>query len=448
MKLFGTDGIRGEAGRPPLDPVTLPLVGQAIGERIRGRILLARDPRESGPSIRDLLERGLREGGASIDDAGVLPTPAVALLVRETGLMGGIVISASHNPYHDNGIKVFRSDGRKLDDSTERAIELRVAQLEGNAAVPASSGPAERGAGAGEDWAAKYLDLIGARMPAGRWLDGLRITVDCANGAMSGVAPAYLETLGATLTTIHAVPDGRNINAGCGAVHPESMIRTVVESGSDFGVAFDGDGDRSMFATSSGVLVDGDAVLLLLARRMKADGVLEPPVVVGTSMTNYNLERKLSEEGIALVRTPVGDRYIFQEMLRSGAQLGGEPSGHVIFSDFRLSGDGLFTVLKVAESVVRTGNSLDSLTADWVPAPQILRNLRIPERIPLDDLPEVQEKIREVEQILTGRGRLVIRYSGTEPLLRVMVESDSESLSRASADRLVAFIGHVLGVSG
>lgn len=442
MKLFGTDGIRAEAGQPPLDQGTLPLIGQAIGEHLAGRILVARDPRESGPVIQEHLERGLLRSEIPIEDAGILPTPAIALLVKESDAGGGIMISASHNPFRDNGIKVFGPDGRKLDDEGERWIESRVATLFANGAVPPRF---PRRQPATRDRTAEYLDLLGRRLPSGRWLEGQTIVVDSANGAMSFVAPGYLETLGARVISIHAAPDGTNINDQCGAVHPDSMVDRVVREGADFGVAFDGDGDRAIFATRSARLVDGDAVLLVLARLMKEEGNLEPPVVVGTSMTNYNLEKMLAGLGISLTRTPVGDRFIFQEMLRSGARIGGEPSGHVIFPDFGLSGDGLFTALKLAEAIVSTGQHLDRLASDWNPAPQILQNLRVPERIPLESLPAVQEEIRKLEQGLSGRGRLVVRYSGTEPLLRVMVESDSETLSRESADRLVQFLGRELG---
>ncbi len=442
MKLFGTDGIRAEAGRPPLDRATLPLIGQAIGEHLTGRILLARDPRESGPIIRELLRSGLLRSGTPIEDAGILPTPAVALLVKESGAGGGIMISASHNPFRDNGIKVFGPDGRKLDDDHERSIESRVAALSGNGVISESSPGRQAATGS---WTAHYLDLLGRRLPPGRWLDGRTIVVDSANGAMSSIAPEYLDMLGARVISIHSTPDGININAQCGAVYPESMVDRVGAEEADFGVAFDGDGDRAIFATRSGRLVDGDAVLLVLARLMKERGILAPPVVVGTSMTNYNLEKMLADQDITLTRTAVGDRFIFQEMLRSGARIGGEPSGHVIFSDFGLSGDGLFTALKLAEAIVSTGQDLDRLTSDWRPAPQILQNLRVPERIPLESLPAVQEELRKLEQNLRGRGRLVVRYSGTEPLLRVMVESDSEALSQESADRLVQLLDRELG---
>jgi phosphoglucosamine mutase len=276
-------------------------------------------------------------------------------------------------------------------------------------------------------------------------LSGLRIVVDCANGAMSEVAPRLLRRLGADVTVTHASPTGTNINAGCGAVHVEAVTAAMKNASADFGVAFDGDGDRSMFVSGNGRLIDGDAVLLLTARRLQGAGKLNPPVVVGTSMTNFSLERILKDEGIALIRVGVGDRYIFEEMVRSGALLGGEPSGHIIFSDFRLSGDGLLTTLKVGETIAADHASLDDLTRDWIESPQLLKNVRVREKVPLEKLPEVQAKMAEVHRELEGSGRMVVRYSGTEPLLRVMIESDDAARNERLMEEMLETIAKALG---
>ena len=445
--LFGTDGIRGLAGEFPLDRATLLLIGRAIGEHLGGRVLIGRDPRKSGPEIFTQLKLGLEIGGASTEDGGILPTPAIALLTRESKLSGGIVISASHNPYQDNGIKVFRADGRKLDDVEEEGIENRVTQLRRTTKGSDSSAPALHQGEYDPAWLERYLVLLGKRFSSHKWLKEFNLTLDCANGAMSRLAPGFLESLGAGVRSIHSSPDGTNINVDCGAVHPGDLIDEVRRNGSSLGVAFDGDGDRSIFVDARGRLIDGDAVLLVMSRNLKKAGTLIPPLVVGTSMTNYNLERKLNEEGIELVRTDVGDRYIFREMLDTGAQLGGEPSGHIIFSDYRLSGDGLLTTLKLCEAMVTEGASLDELTQDWHPSPQVLENVRVFEKVPLDTLPPVVEKIEEIRRILEGRGRMVVRYSGTEPLLRVMVESDSDSLNRTCASDLIEVVQDALGTN-
>lgn len=439
MPLFGTDGIRGEAGRFPLDAATLPRIGRAIGECLGGPVLIARDPRRSGPAILALVRAGLLECGVRVEDAGVLPTPALALLTRQAAFSGGIMITASHNPFQDNGVKVFGRDGHKLQDAAEADIERRVAELKPAAAEPRSEARAA-GDAPNRRWLDDYLDSVRARFAEGPWLQGLRVTVDCGHGAMSRAAPECLASLGADVNAIHAAPDGTNINAASGALHPENLIEAVRRRGSDLGAAFDGDGDRSVFVSGTGRLLDGDAVLLILARLMKRAGAFEPAIVIGTSMTNYALERALTEENIQLVRAGVGDRRVLKAMRARAALLGGEPSGHIIFSDHPVSGDGLLTTLKLCEAMVSTDASLDALTADWKPAPQLFRNLPVAERVPLETLPAVGRKIEEVRRRLEGRGRLVVRYSGTEPLLRIMVESDSRSLNADCADELSAAV--------
>jgi phosphoglucosamine mutase len=421
LKLFGTDGIRTRAGVFPLNASAIPAIGQAIGEELCGPILVGEDTRISSPWILGLLIEGIdRSGKSRVEPAGVIPTPAVALLTRSQSFAGGVMISASHNPFEDNGIKVFSQDGTKLTDDVEERIERRIAQLlpaeaeTGTDSVPDSNSSQDATA----SWLRRYEELLVSHFPKRRWLRGKRIVVDCANGAMSVAAPSILRNLGADVSAICAKPTGTNINANCGAVHAETLVSAMTGAAADFGVAFDGDGDRSVFVCGSGRLVDGDAVLLVMSRRMK------PSRVVGTSMTNYALEKKLEHEGVGLTRVAVGDRYIFEEMQRSGATLGGEPSGHIIFSDFRLSGDGLLTTLKIAQAIVEEGRSLDDLTRDWIPAPQLLKGVRVSERVPLEKMNRLQATMDDANAALNGCGRLVVRYSGTEPLLRVMIESD------------------------
>ncbi len=446
-KLFGTDGIRACAGDFPLNSETIIAIGRAIGEKLGGKVLIGQDTRMSSPWIFELLQKGFDRTPATLQNAGVIPTPAVALLTKWLGYSGGVMISASHNPYQDNGIKVFGPDGTKLTDAEESQIEKRVFDFLGSENHLRTDKVPERKVTAANDtgWHERYQEILVSHFPKSDWLRGLRIVVDCANGAMSEIAPRLLTKLGADVVVTHAWPNGTNINDGCGAVHVEAL-RSAMRSGlSDFGVAFDGDGDRSMFMSNTGRLIDGDAVLLLMARRMKKAGQLNPAVVVGTSMTNFSLERMLKDQGIALTRVAVGDRFIFEEMQRCGAPLGGEPSGHVIFPDFKLSGDGLLTTLKVAEAIASDRASFEDLTRDWVEAPQLLKNIRVREKVPLDTLPAVQAKMSAVDHQLQGRGRLVVRYSGTEPLLRVMIESDDAKHNQRLMDELLAVIRNEIG---
>jgi phosphoglucosamine mutase len=437
MKMFGTDGIRARAGDFPLNAPAIVAIGQALAERLGGEVLVGQDTRISSPWIFDLLKEGFAKSGkATIENAGVIPTPAVALLTRTHPFAGGIMISASHNPFDDNGIKVFSSDGTKLKDAMEAEIELRIhALLPTEAESKRDKVPDAVISKTGSSrWVEGYCDLLRSHFQQGEWLGGLRIVTDCANGAMSVVAPQVLRQLGAEVHVVCGEPTGRNINLDCGAVHLQALTKAMEAGDADFGVAFDGDGDRSLFVSRSGRQLDGDAVLLMMARRMR------PSAVVGTSMTNYALEQKLAAEGIALTRVGVGDRYIFEEMQRGGAAIGGEPSGHIIFSDFRLSGDGLLTTLKIAEAMVEARKSLDDLTADWVPAPQLLKGVRVSRRVPIEELKTLQAVMRDAHGVLANCGRLVVRYSGTEPLLRVMIESDDAKRNDEWMNRLLGAI--------
>jgi phosphoglucosamine mutase len=446
MKLFGTDGIRAKAGEFPLNAQTVTAIGQAVGEKLAGKILVGQDTRISSPWIFNLLKAGIAATRSTIEDAGVIPTPGIALLTKTGDYAGGVMISASHNPYEDNGIKVFASDGTKVNDADEAELEKRIHELIGPAKQSIDAIPDEyifprKSAGFLE----RYEAVLLSHFPKGAWLSGMRLVVDCANGATSVVAPELLHRLGADVVVMNASPNGTNINDGCGAVHLDSLIASMKANSADFGVAFDGDADRSLFVSRSGRLLDGDAVLLMMARRLKKSGRLNPAVVIGTLMTNFSLERMLREEGIALTRVAVGDRFIFEEMTRSGGLLGGEPSGHVIFSDFRLSGDGLLTTLKVAEAIVSDHASFDDLTHDWVQAPQLLKNVRVKQKVPLETLPAVQAMMTEVDHELQGSGRLVVRYSGTEPLLRVMIESDAAEKNERLMESLLNTIRKHVG---
>ena len=447
MKLFGTDGIRARAGEFPLNSLAIVAIGRAIGEKLGGKIFIGQDTRMSSPWIFQLLQQSLSQTSAAVTEAGVIPTPAIALLTKSLGYSGGVMISASHNAYEDNGIKVFGGDGTKLNDSDEAQVEKRIFELLGSDAqkhtddVPQTVVSASNATG----WLERYQDILRSHFPKKNWLTGVRIVLDCANGAMSEIAPRLLKKLGADVVVTHASPNGTNINAGCGAVHVEALQSEMKKAAADFGVAYDGDGDRSMFMSKDGRLIDGDGILLLMARRLKKSGQLNPPVVIGTLMTNFSLERMLGNEGISLTRVSVGDRFIFEEMLRSGSRLGGEPSGHIIFSDFRLSGDGLLTTLKVAEAIASNHASFEDLTRDWIESPQLLKNIRVKNKVPLETLPAIQAKMAAVQHELQGCGRLVVRYSGTEPLLRVMIESDDAARNERLMGELLDTIRQHLG---
>ena len=422
------------AGEAPLDARTIFAVGRAVGEFLReagntsGKVLLGEDTRESSPWVSGYLAGGLHAAGVECVSAGVLPTPGVAQLVRRDQFAAGLMVSASHNPYRDNGIKLIGANGMKLPDETEAHIEERIHAL----LVPPAAGlgsnlaPQEQKPPVEPGLAEEYIELLRGAV-AGLDLSGLRLVVDCANGAASQVAPELLRRLGAQVTPIYAAPDGKNIHPDCGAPPPEALAAKVKEVGAEVGVAFDGDADRAMLVSGSGRVVGGDGVLLAAARWMKEKGTLKGSTVIGTVMANLGLEVALREAGLTLVRTAVGDRYVLEEMLRRGANLGGEQSGHVIFLDDSPAGDGLLTALKMLRILRERGASLDELTADLKVFPQVLRNVRVGKKVPLEQLPAVQQAIQEAEAALGERGRVLVRYSGTEPLLRVMVEAESQA---------------------
>jgi len=446
-QLFGTDGVRGVAGEFPLDPKTVYALGAALGD-IASRmapspeIVIGMDTRESSPWIAGHVAGGLRKRGAAVRFAGVTTTPGVAYLTRTNSFVAGVMISASHNPYRDNGIKIFGHSGYKLPDEQEHAVEQEIfALLE--AGVEPQPVELTPDAGLGQH----YIDYLASTL--GRSLSGLKLVVDCGNGAASALAPKLFERLGARVTAIECSPDGRNINLGCGALHIEKLQKTVLDCRADVGVAFDGDADRAILVSRSGKVVDGDAVLLMCAKALHAKGRLTgpdgQPAVVATVMSNLGLERALAARGIKLLRTPVGDKYVLEEMLRTGAVLGGEQSGHIIFSEYATTGDGLLTALRVIDTVLEAGSDLDELTSELEVYPQRLVNVRIKSKKPLSELPAVNEEIRAAERDLGSAGRVLVRFSGTEPLARVMVEGPDLARVEAAATRIAAAIERDLG---
>jgi phosphoglucosamine mutase len=447
-KLFGTDGIRAVAGESPLDATTIFAVGLALGHSLRKttaepRVILGRDTRESSPSMAATLAAGLRQAGACVESAGIVPTPAVAFLARTHGFQAGVVLSASHNPWQDNGIKLFGADGFKLADAVELAMEDEILHRAAQVAAPDSASlpaveddPALR---------ADYIQFLIDCVP-GLSLAGLRIVADCANGAAAAVAPELFRRLGADATLLNIAPDGRNINLNCGALHPKLVAAEVSARGADLGLTFDGDADRCMLAGSRNNVLNGDAILLMAARDLKARGLLTGDLVVATTMSNMGLEAALRRSGIHMLRAPVGDRYVLEQMQQHNAALGGEQSGHILLPHLATTGDGLLTALVVLDLIARTGKSIDDLTADLKVFPQIIVNVRVRERKPLESIPTVAAAIRAAEEELKDSGRVVIRYSGTEPLARVMIEAESEEAMRRHADAIAGEIRLELGV--
>jgi phosphoglucosamine mutase len=447
-KLFGTDGIRAVAGETPLDPTTIFAVGLALGHSLRNataepKVILGRDTRESGPWIAATLAAGLRETGVRVESAGVITTPAVAFLARTHGFQAGVVISASHNPWRDNGIKLFGADGFKLADAVELAMEDEIlhhaAQIE--APVPASLPAVEDNPAFQADYIQFLIDCV-----PGLSLAGLRIVADCANGAAAAVAPELFRRLGGDVTLLHIAPDGRNINDGCGALHPAHVAEEVVSRGADLGLTFDGDADRCMLAGTHRNVINGDAILLMVARDLKARGLLTGDLVVATTMSNMGLEAALKRSGIRMLRAPVGDRYVLEQMLVHNAALGGEQSGHILLPHLATTGDGLLTALVVLDLIARTGKSIDHLTEDLKVFPQVIVNIKVREKKPLESIPAVAAAIRAAEEELKDSGRVVIRYSGTEALARVMIEAESEEAMKHHANAIADAIRAELGV--
>ena len=452
-QLFGTDGIRGVAGEFPLTQDSTYMIGRALGHDLKrsgapARAVIGQDTRESSAWIANRVSQGLAASGIAVHSAGVITTPGVAYLARSRKYAAGVVISASHNPWTDNGIKVFSGDGYKLPDAHEVAIEQEIfALLQNPEPHVDSSFPASPSLPGQADLRHAYIKWLATNISTD--LSRLRVVVDCANGAATAEAPELFRLCGIDTTFLSSAPDGRNINENCGALHPETLAETMAaKSGQfDLGVTFDGDADRALFCDASGRVVNGDAVILMAARYMKSRGTLPGETVVATTMSNMGLEIALRNSGIRMLRANVGDKYVLEEMQKSGAALGGEQSGHIIFRDGEATtGDGLLTALRVMETMARTGKPLADLVSDLKVFPQTIQNVRVHEKVPFAKVPEIQKAIDAAERELNGNGRVVVRYSGTEALARVMVEAESEEKMKTLARGIAGAIKQALGV--
>ncbi len=457
-RLFGTDGMRGAAGVFPLTADAVETLGRSLAQQLTAQtgraphLITGRDTRESGAWLEAALSTGARAAGAQCESVGLSTTPGVAYLARTLPTDAGIVISASHNPFHDNGVKIFAPSGRKLDDATERLIEADIyAATRPDAHTTASSRTIAPLANEAEAEAhavtlrTRYLDYLADEIGAGLRLDGVKLVVDCANGAAAELAPQLFARLGAQVVAAHNTPDGRNINHECGSLFVGKLGALVADAGAQLGVAFDGDADRALFVDARGAVVDGDATLWVMAQHMAAGGALAHNLVVATVMSNIGLELALKERGIELRRADVGDKYVLEELLRTGAALGGEQSGHIIFPRLSLVGDGMATTLQLLRAMADAGRPLHELTAGFARYPQTLVNVRVADKRPFADVPEIVRQARETEAQLNGQGRLLLRYSGTEPLARVMIEGqrqdEIEQLAHALADTIRAALG-------
>ena len=450
-QLFGTDGIRGVAGEFPLTQESTYLIGRALGHdlvrtRPRARVVIGQDTRESSGWIADQVTRGLGSTGVEVHSAGVITTPGVAYLARARNYSAGVVISASHNPWTDNGIKVFSGDGFKLPDADELEIEKEIFALLQKPLTKAAEGDSPSSLPGEAELRRAYIEWLRRNVSVD--LCHLRLLVDCAHGAATAEAPELFRSCGVEAAFLSIAPDGKNINESCGALHPETVARAVAEKPGrfDLGVTFDGDADRALFSDASGHVVNGDAVLLLAARDMLARGVLKGPTVVATTMSNMGLEIALRNSGIRMLRANVGDKYVLEEMLKTGTTLGGEQSGHVIFRDGEATtGDGLLTALRVMEIMARSGKSLAELVIDLKVFPQTIQNVRVRQKVPFTQVPEIQHAIEAAERELDGNGRVVVRYSGTESLARVMVEAEEEGKMQRIAGRIAGSIKAAIG---
>ena len=434
--LFGTDGVRGVPGAPPLDGSTITLLGATLAEELGGapRVVIGRDTRDSGPWVERRFAAGVRARGGRPVSIGVMPTPGVAVVAARHGFDAGVAVSASHNPHPDNGIKILQASGAKASADLERRIEARIAGARAAGTVPDDDPgqPLETA-----DLSDSYVEHL-AGVVAGVSVAGPRVAVDCAHGATSGIARRVLERLGVSVLELHAAPDGRNINQECGSTHPEALQAAVVEQGCRLGLAFDGDGDRVILVDGRGRIVDGDGVLFVAARHLHAAGRLAGGGVVATVMSNFGLETALDRAGIALHRCPVGDAHVRAEMERRGVCLGGEQSGHVIFSDLLPTGDGLGTALSVLRIVAESGRELADLVRGLRICPQVLLNVRVARKPSLDEAPAIGAAVRAAEARLAGAGRVLVRYSGTEPVLRVMIEGPERGAVQVLAEDIAA----------
>ena len=451
-KLFGTDGIRGVANRDPMTAEVALRLGQAVAQKFRrqghrGRIVIGKDTRLSGYMLESALQAGIVSAGADVMLVGPLPTPGIAFITWSMRADAGVVISASHNPYQDNGIKIFAADGFKLPDEVEADLERRMSDIAaGNGGGRAEAGAIGKAVRI-EDSRGRYVQFLKHAFPKDRTLDGIKIVVDCANGAAYQVAPRVFEELGADVVALGVHPDGRNINDGCGALHPEHMAAEVRRVGAHLGVALDGDADRLIMADESGTVVDGDQVMAILGTRMLARDALPGRTLVATVMSNLGLERALAAKGGTLMRTAVGDRYVVEAMRAGGFLLGGEQSGHIIFLDHATTGDGMVAALRVLAVMAEEGRPLSELARAMVRYPQVLLNFPVERKRPIEEMPVVQQCIARVEGDLGAEGRVVVRYSGTESKARVMIEGTDLGRIRAQADEIALVMKRELAAS-
>jgi phosphoglucosamine mutase len=446
-KLFGTDGMRGEAGEFPLDEQTIFTVGKSLARQLReklgrdARFVTGRDTRESGEWIEKAFHAGASSENAHCESAEVITTPGVAFLTREFDFDAGIVVSASHNPFQDNGIKIFSPSGKKIDGETEREIEKDIFEIQNskfkiqNSKIDISNS---------NKFQESYLNYL-ANEFENLSLENFKIVMDCANGAATRLAPKLFEKFGAEIVVFHCAPDGRNINENCGSLFVENLQKQVVAEKADFGVAFDGDADRALFSDEKGNLVDGDAVLWIMAQHLEQHGKLNNHKVVATVMSNIGLEVALKSKNIELLRASVGDKYVLEELLKTDSSIGGEQSGHIIFPERSLVGDGMLTTLFVLEALQANKKTLSEMTEGFSRFPQILVNVKVREKAPFEDVAEIAEASKQIENELGGKGRLLLRYSGTENLARVMIEGENQSEIDAQANRLAEIIKKSLG---
>lgn len=452
-RLFGTDGVRGTANAYPITPDIVMKIGQALGHILRNtpsqhksdnkRVVIGKDTRLSGYMVEMALASGLNSMGVHVQLVGPLPTPGIGFLTQNMRADAGIVISASHNPYHDNGIKIFGPDGFKISEEMEKKIENLVLTENLNALLPKSAGIGR--SKRIDDSAGRYIVYVKNTFPLDLTLDGLRIVLDCANGASYKVGPAILEELGAEVIVLGNKPDGTNINDKCGALHPGSLSQNVVQYRADVGISLDGDADRVILSDEKGNIVNGDHVLAICALDMKERGTLKHNTVVATEMSNFGLEKLFKANGINLIKTNVGDKYVVQEMRKGDYSVGGEQSGHIIFLDHSTTGDGLIAALKVLSVMKRKSQKLSDLNNIMIDMPQILKNIRVAQRKPLDEISGYQELCDKITSELKGQGRIFVRFSGTEPLLRILVEGPDPKMIHKFADEMAAFLTKALG---
>lgn len=446
-KLFGTDGIRGEVGAFPLDEKTIEIIGNSLARQFTEqlgrspRFITGRDTRESGAWIERAFCAGANAAEADCESAEIITTPGVAFLTEKFHFDAGVVISASHNPYQDNGIKIFLPTGKKIDEATEREIEKDIFELEIENRSLSELGEINARA---DDYQESYISYLAEEFKT-LDLKNFKMVIDCANGAACNLAPKLFEKFGADVESINIAPDGKNINENCGSLHLENLRKKVLEEKADFGVAYDGDADRSLFVDGKGNLVDGDAVLWIMANHLQAHGKLNNQTVVATVMSNIGLEIALDSKNIKLVRTAVGDKYVLQELIEINSAVGGEQSGHIIFPFHSLVGDGMFTTLFLLEAMRESGKSLSELTKGFVKFPQILVNVKVREKLAFEAVAEIAEAAGKIENELGEKGRLLLRYSGTENLARVMIEGKNQAEIETQANHLAEVIRNSLG---